>query len=248
MEIKKIQKEINQKIKKIGLTPKEKSSMLERIYNSPISTPSPYIFFCKLLPSRWKFSASKSFVYISVSMIFLISTGGAMAYSSLGAVPGDSLYAVKVRVVEPMLDSLTFSAFSQAKLEADRAIRRLDEADKLLSKNNLTSEYRAEIETRFKQDADNFNMRIESIKNNSSNKTNKQDTDEAENLRVNFEKSLNSHAENLRINGEKPENMKQKQEVDLLENTVRGRTSSNNGSSKNDSKDNNNLKGFENKD
>ncbi len=222
MKIENIRKEIGEKTERIGLTPAEKSTILKKVFGAPLRpVPSSYVS----IVNRWRLFSKFSFRYIVALLLFMFAGGSVMAHSSLNALPGDSLYAVKLKIIEPILDIFTFSPISHAKLEADKAIRRLDEADELVSKSNLTVERRIEIEDHFKKNVDDFELEVISIQNQSSSKKNNEN--QTEKLRTDFNKSLNASADSLRKNGEKLEDKKQRKEVDLLEKTVREKASSN---------------------
>ena len=82
--------------------------------------------------------------------VFILAAGtGGVAYASGGALPGDTLYPVKVGFVEPLESALLTDAHSRATWNAMLAERRLSEAAALAVRGTLTEESRAHLEERF---------------------------------------------------------------------------------------------------
>lgn len=94
--------------------------------------------------------------------LLLIGTGTASAAE--GALPDTPLYFVKVNINEPIRRSLALSAEAKAEVEADLATRRLDEAKALAEQDRLTPAVQAEIEARFKEQADRAEAKIRTVK------------------------------------------------------------------------------------
>ncbi len=182
---------IKKEIKEINLTPAEKQALFDRILSSP--TISPYA----PVPSKWKF-VYKSFSYAALVLFLLIISGGTVAYAALGSIPGDKLYAVKIKVTEPLLDTLSLTKVAKAKREATKAISRLDEAEKLALKEKLTPETRIKLEKHFEKNVANFDDKVKSIESLSEKRV--------AGLRASFDSSLNSRANNLEKIGEDQKN------------------------------------------
>ncbi len=94
--------------------------------------------------------------------LLLIGTGTASAAE--GALPDTPLYFVKVNINEPIRRSLALSAEAKAEVETDLAARRLDEAKALAEQERLTPAVQAELEARFKEQADRAEAKILAVK------------------------------------------------------------------------------------
>lgn len=201
-------------IQNIKLTPEEKGEILERVLNSP--TPSPYApkrtrRIERIQKSWWK-TLPKPLLYVGVCLFVVLIGGSGMSYAALNSVPGDRLYQVKIKLTEPVLDALNFTPKSRAKWEAEKAIRRLDEAGKLVEKNNLTEKHRVEIEKNFNKSVEKFKKEVKEAQKDKEGK--------ADDLEINFSQSLNEQADRLKKEN-KHEDKKQEEEINQLENTVR---------------------------
>lgn len=86
------------------------------------------------------FISSRSFsAYAGALMLFLVM-GTGITFAAEGSAPGDSLYAIKINVNEPVMTVLAPTAKGQAKVAATLATRRVDEAVVLASRGTLTAE------------------------------------------------------------------------------------------------------------
>ncbi len=143
-------------IKNIGLTHSEKKQIFNNIINAPIA--SPYAS----QKSLWDFAFGK-FAYVTGIFLILAMTGGTLAYADEFSLPGDFLYGVKRNITEPIRDAFTTTAVARAEWEARKAIRRLNEAEDLARKNNLTSEQRVSIENDFNENVAAFHANLRAI-------------------------------------------------------------------------------------
>ena len=102
------------------------------------ATPSPYVESFKVVPlprlwfTRWS----------AVVAVFFIMVIPVLAEQS---VPGESLYAVKVRFNEEVRSTLTFNQQEKVEWETERLNRRIADARLLASKGELTEEVQAEV-------------------------------------------------------------------------------------------------------
>lgn len=187
-------------LKNIRLDQDTKRMIFQNVMGTPVISPySPKISF-------WNFMR-QPFAYATIGLLILAMTGGGMAYASEGTVPGDLLYSIKVSVTEPIRDALATKLEVRAEWEATKAIRRIDEAEKLASKNKLTPDHRAEIEKRFNDNVVAFNKHIGPTGTSTDN------------MRTSFEKAMDAHRTKLEetsMHG----NDKQKQEVHQLEQKI----------------------------
>ena len=113
--------------------------------------------------------------------------GGGVSFGAEQALPGDFLYPVKVGFNEEVRSALAISPEAKAQWQAERANRRLDEAEKLASQGKLTAENRTQIEENFEKQSESFNKHVAEL--NTEN-----NTSAAVNVTSNFETALTAHA------------------------------------------------------
>lgn len=186
-----IPKRIKQEIQNIKLTSEEKSHIFKRVMEAPLH--SPYV----PVKSRLVFVLMK-WNYAFVFLAFILVGGISTAYASLESIPGEKLYSVKLKVTEPILDTLSFSNEAKVKREATKALSRLEEAEKLIEKDELTTENRVFLETEFRKHADSFNLKIETSKGVKENDKN--------DLKFSFDVSLYKYTDNIEKVKSKKEN------------------------------------------
>lgn len=93
-------------------------------------------------------------------MTMLASAAG-VSYAAEGSLPGDVLYPVKVGINEELRVALAATEKDKANVEAERAERRLAEAEALAKKGALNAETRVALEAKFKAHAEKAKARIE---------------------------------------------------------------------------------------
>ena len=86
---------------------------------------------------------------IGVAIVVAIAAAGSVSAVAENTLPGDALYPVKTVVNENVRRSLTFSAVSEARMEAHHALLRLREAGTLASASRLSPELNAELTRSF---------------------------------------------------------------------------------------------------
>jgi len=121
-----------------------------------------------------------------IALIITLVLGGSVSFAAESTRPGDILYPIKVGVNEEVGDWLAISNQAQAKWDARRAERRLEEAEKLAVEGRLDAAVRAEIESRFASHAQAFQERAEKIEA-------KQNSGAALEINSDFEASLRAH-------------------------------------------------------
>ncbi|MCC7500565.1 hypothetical protein IT396_02065 [Candidatus Nomurabacteria bacterium] len=111
------------------MTPEEKSAMKAQIFGMPSVAPqaSPYFHF------SFQFFSTR--VLAPLAVVFLISSG--TTYAAEGALPGDTLYPVKVYVNESVVLSLARTPEAKAEAHASLAERRVEEAQALAAEGRL---------------------------------------------------------------------------------------------------------------
>ena len=127
---------------------------------------------------------------MTIILIIALVLGGGTSFAAESALPGDALYAIKVGVNEEIRGFVAFSDSSQARWEARRSERRLEEAEELAVKGRLNAETRSQIESSFKGHAEAFGKSAEKLES-------KQDTQNSLEVSSNFEASLKAHEQAL---------------------------------------------------
>lgn len=97
--------------------------------------------------------------------VLIVGVGGAgVAYASQAAVPGDTLYTVKVDITEPLIDrALTFDPERRAEWERRRLKRRLKEVENLSSHNAFTPDQRVVLQKRIEHRMAKIQERLDHV-------------------------------------------------------------------------------------
>ena len=93
-------------------------------------------------------------------IIALLLSGGGVSYAAEQALPGDTLYPIKVRVNEEIREWASLSSEAKANWEGRRAERRLEEVERLALSGNLTEELEKRLEERFETHIEKINEKI----------------------------------------------------------------------------------------
>lgn len=91
----------------------------------------------------------------------MLASAAGVSYAAEGSLPGDVLYPVKVGINEELRVAFAATEKDKANVEAERAERRLAEAEALAKKGTLNAETRVALETKFKAHAEKAKSRIE---------------------------------------------------------------------------------------
>lgn len=97
------------------------------------------------------FIKSKKAVYVTVPLVAILFLGGGITVAAHDALPGDTLYPVKIGFNEEVRGLLAFTDTEEAAWNAERAERRLEEAEALAIANKLDNETRVHLEEKFKE-------------------------------------------------------------------------------------------------
>ncbi|HCJ45355.1 MAG: hypothetical protein GW815_01455 [Candidatus Moranbacteria bacterium] len=92
------------------------------------------------------FFAQRSFVLSALSVIVVVGSGFGIAKASESALPGQTLYPMKINVNEPLIAKLKFSDVARIAWEKERVGRRLAEAEALSEKGELGEIEKMQIE------------------------------------------------------------------------------------------------------
>ncbi len=103
--------------------------------------------------SFFAFIGSRRFSTYAMALLLLVVAGSGITLAANASVPGDSLYAVKVDVNEPLMTALASTPKGQATVAAQIATRRVDEAVILANRGALTPERQTYLSTQFDKSA-----------------------------------------------------------------------------------------------
>ncbi len=125
-----------------------------------------------------------------ILLLIALIIGGGTSFSAEGALPGDTLYPIKINVNEEIRSFVSFSNEAQTKWDARRVEKRLEEAEKLAAEGRLNAEARANLESRFETHVKAFQEGAQKIDA-------KQNGEASLEVYSNFEASLKAHEQIL---------------------------------------------------
>ncbi len=105
---------------------------------------------------------------MTIILAIALLIGGGTSYVAQNSLPGDVLYSVKVNLNEEVQGFVAFGSEAKARLSAGLAERRLEEAEKLAVDGKLTTETRANIESRFEEHGKAFEEELKNIDSSES--------------------------------------------------------------------------------
>ncbi len=141
---------------------------------------------------------SDPFRVISVPFAKFFRTGAILAAGFIlilpivaeRAVPGDSLYAIKVQFNEELRSSLTFGSYQKVEWETQRLNRRIAEARLLASEGRLTEEVEAEVADAVREHTASAKREIEVLRG--------EDADEATMASISLDATLEVQSTSLK--------------------------------------------------
>lgn len=127
-----------------------------------------------------------NFKFMVPIIIAVIVALGGVSFAAQNALPGDTLYPVKVDVNEKVQVALAFSDQAKAQVEVQQAAERLKEAEELAVKTDVSDETQLDLETNFTDFANRVEERIASLDTNGN-------ATAALDATSNFEAALQAH-------------------------------------------------------
>jgi hypothetical protein len=152
------------------------------------SKPSPYI-------SSFSFFYSRSFVASLLIFILILGTGTSVTYAAGNALPGQTLYPVKVDVAEPIEGAViaaTSGTTGSATWQNTLAERRITEATTLAAENDLSTSTQAYLENQTE-------IHVAQSDDDSAKLAAAGDISDANEVRSDLQARLAAHAELLAI-------------------------------------------------
>ncbi len=177
-------------LRRVTLTRSEKdfmrASLLSYMQMKPLRASAPVGTLASFSPFSLRPLFSKA---VPVALVAVMAATG-VAFAAGDALPGETLYGVKVNVLEKVQTAVAVGTEAEAKVQAELATKRLKEAQQLAVRGELTSETQAQIETRFKEHAGKVEERLAQVEQT-------QGTEAAVKLSAAVEASFQAHGDIL---------------------------------------------------
>ncbi len=170
--MKRFSEQLQHKAEQITLTASERGDLRDRVVSYMEYHPLPKSLAASSKAGSMKMPAGTQFILVSfnawktwrfagafLGIMFLATT-----YLAERAVPGDTLYAIKVSFNEEVRSTLAFTPYEKVVWETERLNRRIAEARVLASTGKLTEEMEAQVASAVREHSDNAKREIEVLK------------------------------------------------------------------------------------
>lgn len=144
--------------------------------------------------SPWNIYTVRSWIHIhktvsvAVAIIIIISLGGGGVVSaSERSLPGDTLYPVKVSVVEPVKVALRTSPEAKAIVQSNLVNKRLEEVETLSVRDQLDEDKTATLERLIDEHTEDFSNEIDKVRVDGND-------DIADDISISLQAKMNAHA------------------------------------------------------
>lgn len=180
-----------EKIEAVSLVHSDKKGNKEKFYSSENGSlvekteTGRFTFGFSFSQNLFTYIKRRQFVPALVASFLLLFTGGASLLAEQ-ALPGDSLYSVKLNVNESIRDLTAVTDEAKAKLAVEITEKRLQEAAVLSAQGNLSEENKQILQ-------DQFIKRAEQIRNRVASLVSKNNLNAAQEVVVDFESALTTH-------------------------------------------------------
>lgn len=193
-------------MKSIRMTDAEKIRMLKRIFSAPIKSP-----YMKRIPVLAFVYSQHTRVLLASCLVLAISLGG-VTYASGKSLPGNLLYPIKTKVVEPMLDVVNSAPEKKIVWEEQKVTRRIIEAEMLAEKDELNDERLKELERNIEKSSIAFAEAINVVASSTTTSTSSA-RERAEGQKREFRRKINERKEVFnKEKDEKEKNIKRETE------------------------------------
>lgn len=187
-------------LQEITLSNEEKTKIMQRVLSRSLFAP---------VPSTWiarQMILVKRHMVVFSALFLIVATSG-MAFASEKSLPGNILYPVKINVTEPARDLIKLAPEAKIEWKADKAVRRLEEAELLFVQNKLDDEKRQKIEVLFDKQVENFKKssekEIERIDREDKVKEREENKEEGKNNKEKARKDMEKRLDKLEKDKEK---------------------------------------------
>lgn len=133
------------------------------------------------------FTKYKIAMQIGLALMLIVFLGGGTSLAANNALPGDALYAVKLKINEKLQSAVTVGAEARAHLDAELAAKRLEEANRLAIEGSISADAKEQIEANFERLEDRVEAKIADLKARG-------DAEAAADVEARFESALAAHA------------------------------------------------------
>lgn len=158
----------------------EKSATKRKVATGPTLVAEPFAAYQVPFANIFKFGGAMAAIVLLV-----------VPFVAERAIPGDTLYAVKVNFNEEVRSSLTWDPYEKVEWETVRLNRRIAEAKLLQKEGRLTEEAEAEVAAAVRHHADNAKAEIETLRVS--------DADEAAIAAIELDSTLTLQAQALAV-------------------------------------------------
>jgi len=167
--MKRFSQQFNKKAKDICLNLVEKRDLRERVVSYMEYHPLPNVYRGETAMVSGR---EEHFILFNFNKWRVLRWSGSMAlllvvsisYIAENAIPGDTLYAIKVGFNEELRSTVTRGSYEKVVWETERLNRRIAEARLLADEGRLTQEVEAEVVSAIKLHSDNARREIEHLK------------------------------------------------------------------------------------
>lgn len=174
-------------LKKISMTSDEKNQILHNILKNHSLSQKPENNSFGLYSFLSMFSVNRRLAYYAVIPLVIILSGTSIVFASENILPDNLLYPIKVNIIEPIGEAMSFSQKAKARHESNLAEKRLVEAEKLASAGKLDINTENKINNLINKHTIALNNAIGKIDISNSNQ-------EIEEITTNFQAEMNAHA------------------------------------------------------
>ncbi|MES3031717.1 MAG: hypothetical protein V4699_00535 [Patescibacteria group bacterium] len=172
----------------VKMTATEKGDMLAKVL-AVLSQPGNASGQPKKIISPFVFMGFARYAsFLSLLLIFF----GGITLASGHSLPGDILYPMKVKIIEPLQGAFKFSLEAEVAFQGSLATKRLIEAEELINKKKFDSQKQDELGELLKEHTGAFERGIAELDADESVNENVKDE-----LVTDFEASLNAHSKIL---------------------------------------------------
>ncbi len=184
-----IQKGIRE-INSISMTNEEKQKILHNLtlhvnYNKPVKTA-----YFKEISSYICFFNKKICFSIALILIIILGSGG-ISYASETSLPGDLLYPIKTKVIEPVKIVFAKTPEKKAEIQTKLAEKRLNEAEILSKLGRLSTTTASELNKKYKEHKEKVGKIKDQMERNADKKS-------AETIERKFEDRMKPHEEMIK--------------------------------------------------
>lgn len=174
-----------QDLSRVTMNASEKAAMLDRIIVSPIKHTAPVRSPWTIYSFSLWIQKNRMLTVVAALLIILISANG-VAFAVERTLPGDTLYPVKVNVIEPLAGSLITSPVARAQYEASITNKRFAESEALAVQGNLDGAKQQQIASLIDEHTANFE--------NALSQADKVSPQAADSTALDFQAGMSAHA------------------------------------------------------